>query len=355
MASYYKLKSGAWRAQIDRAGVRDSATRDTKAEATAWATVREADILAGARGVIVPKRFSEVLQRYAREVSSTKAGERWEKIRLKKIEDQCGFAGKMVADVTPTDIASWRDWSLRSGGKNGAPLANGTVRREMNLLRSVFEQCRKEWGYVRVNPCADVRRPADGAARVRRISEDEISKVLEALGWDRHSAPALQREKVAVAFLIAIETGMRAGEIVKLARSRLKLHERCATVANKDRKDEVTTRNVALNGEAVRLFKLLPTLEGSELVLGVTSANLDALFRKAIGRTDIEDLHFHDTRHEACTRLARKLSILDLAAQIGHRDLRSLQIYYNPTASEIADRIDGVRQPARKRRGGLRD
>ena len=48
---------------------------------------------------------------------------------------------------------------------------------------------------------------------------------------------------------------------------------------------------------------------------------------------------FHDTRHEACTRLARKLDVLDLAKMIGHRDPRSLMIYYNPTASEIAKRL----------------
>ena len=53
----------------------------------------------------------------------------------------------------------------------------------------------------------------------------------------------------------------------------------------------------------------------------------------------IEDLTFHDTRHEALTRLARKLDVLDLARMVGHRDPRSLMIYYNPTASEIAQRL----------------
>ncbi|MDC7252931.1 hypothetical protein NMY25_001792 [Wohlfahrtiimonas chitiniclastica] len=52
------------------------------------------------------------------------------------------------------------------------------------------------------------------------------------------------------------------------------------------------------------------------------------------------DLTFYDARHEACTRLARKLEVLDLARMIGHRDPRSLMIYYNPTASEIAERLD---------------
>ncbi|MEN8330573.1 site-specific integrase, partial [Acinetobacter baumannii] len=41
-----------------------------------------------------------------------------------------------------------------------------------------------------------------------------------------------------------------------------------------------------------------------------------------------------------CTRLARKLEVLDLARMIGHKDLRSLMVYYNATASEIATRLD---------------
>lgn len=51
-------------------------------------------------------------------------------------------------------------------------------------------------------------------------------------------------------------------------------------------------------------------------------------------------LRFHDLRHEAITRLAQRLDVLDLARMIGHRDLRSLQVYYNPTPAEIAGRLD---------------
>ena len=47
------------------------------------------------------------------------------------------------------------------------------------------------------------------------------------------------------------------------------------------------------------------------------------------------NLHFHDSRHEACTMLSKIYTVLELAKIIGHRDLRSLMIYYNPTGSEL--------------------
>jgi integrase len=52
------------------------------------------------------------------------------------------------------------------------------------------------------------------------------------------------------------------------------------------------------------------------------------------------DLHFHDARHEACTRLAQILPIQDLAKVSGHRDLKILlNTYYNITAPEIAAKM----------------
>ena len=56
-------------------------------------------------------------------------------------------------------------------------------------------------------------------------------------------------------------------------------------------------------------------------------------------RAEIVGLTFHDLRHEATTRLARKLDVLDLSRMTGHRDLKSLRRYYNPAAEEIADRL----------------
>lgn len=56
-------------------------------------------------------------------------------------------------------------------------------------------------------------------------------------------------------------------------------------------------------------------------------------------QSSISGLTFHDSRHEVLTRLARKIDVLDLARMAGHRDPRSLMIYYNATAEEIAGRL----------------
>ena len=62
-------------------------------------------------------------------------------------------------------------------------------------------------------------------------------------------------------------------------------------------------------------------------------------------RLGITDLNFHDTRHEATTRLAKKLPIQDLAKVTGHKDLKMLMRYYNPTVQELAQRLNELDDP----------
>lgn len=52
-------------------------------------------------------------------------------------------------------------------------------------------------------------------------------------------------------------------------------------------------------------------------------------------------LHFQDTRREALTRLAKKLSVMDLAKVSWHRDISILQnTYYAPDIAELAQKLD---------------
>jgi len=100
-----------------------------------------------------------------------------------------------------------------------------------------------------------------------------------------------------------------------------------------------TKRDVPLSKEAVRLLTLLnPKEEGK--VFNSNQESSGVIFRRALQLAKIKGLTFHDTRHEALTRLARKLDVLDLARMVGHRDPRSLMIYYNPSAEEIAGRLN---------------
>ena len=186
------------------------------------------------------------------------------------------------------------------------------------------------------NPMEDLQRPKDPAHRERQISQREIDAVLLALNYSEESPVIEQRQKVAVAFLLAIESGMRAGEMCGLIAEHVNLDDQ--TVFLPDTKNG-RARSVPLSKEAVRLLQRLEPWGEDGRVFGVASGVLSSLFKVGVTKTKIKDLTFHDTRHEAITRLAKKLDVLDLARMVGHRDIKQLLTYYNKSAKEIATQL----------------
>lgn len=343
MATFRKRAAGRWRVEIKLAGVRESATRATKAEAAAWARQREADILAHRQGRIVARSVRQALSRYASEVSPTHRGARWEQLRLAKLSRSLPFIDRPLAEIRTADVAEWRDAAIagtltdRAEDGEASPrpaLAPASVRREMVLLRSVFEQARKEWGWLRDNPMAGIRWPSAGRPRQRRLPGHDLERLLLALDYSVGAAPTRPPHWVAVAVLLAVETAMRAGELCGLTWPAVDLAARVATLPRTKNGD---AREVPLSSAAVALLDGLP--RDGPRVLQVSAKSLDVLFRRARDRAGILDLHFHDTRAEALTRLAAKVDVLTLARIAGHRDLKSLSVYYRESAADIARRI----------------
>lgn len=335
MASITKQKTG-WRAQISVKGQRDSAVRPTKAEANAWAVEREAQMRRMAvTGVNTDKTCQDAFDRYVTTVSSQKKGATWERTRLiflAKYEVDGRPLGKMkLAEVTSDTFAKWRDMRL-SGSDGHKPVMGSTINRDFALISNVFATARTEWKWLAVSPTTDVKRPPPEPSRDRLITEDEIGRICQSLGYS--GEVRTKSDKVAVAFLFAIETAMRAGEICRLQRSLVRGNvAHLPSAINKNG----SKRDVPLSGRAIELLAQLP--DTGDGYFGMTAEQLDPLFRKGRNKAEVGDLTFHDTRHLAITRLARKLNILELARMVGHKDLKMLQIYYNETAEEIAKKL----------------
>ena len=78
---------------------------------------------------------------------------------------------------------------------------------------------------------------------------------------------------------------------------------------------------------------------GRDDLFRVSDTSRDALFRKAVGRLKISDLHFHDARGEALTRLSRRVDILTLQRISGHIDINQLAGYFRESPADIAKRL----------------
>lgn len=320
MASITRYKTG-WRAQVQRGTVRKSKTFATRQEAKDWAA-REEHLAINGKAVARGETLAKLFDRYAREVSPAKRGHRWEVIRLDLLARD-PIAQIRLGDLTRQDLAAWRDRRLRA-------VAPGTVRRERVLLSAVLSHAAKVWQLIDDNPMRYVKAPAEPPPRDRLPTADELERLAHAAGSDlsTHTGRAWH------AFRFAMETAMRAGEIVGLTWARVDLQKR---VAHLPMTKNGKPRDVPLSSAAVALLQDLPRMDP---VFGLTSRQLDALWRRLRDRAAVNGLRFHDSRAAATTMLARKVDVLDLARITGHTDLRQLiSTYYRESAADIAGRL----------------
>lgn len=328
MATFRK-RGSSWRAEVRMGGVYESGTFPSKLKAERWATQLEADIAAEKHDSTARKTLGELLEKYGEEVSPKKRTGDREAVRI-AFYKRMKISERQIGDLTAADFKDLRDSRLKE-------VSSATVRRDFILLNHAINIAIREWGWLQVNPMATIDKPQDAPPRDRRITPQDVDRLLHAAGYSREHAPTTTTARIGAAFLFAIETGMRLSEIVDLNWDRVFIEQRFLRL---DITKNGSKREVPLSAEAIRILKQLPRASGDNRTFLISSArSADPIFRKVRIRAGLEDLHFHDTRHEAITRLARKLDVLALARMVGHKNIKQLQTYYNESATELAERL----------------
>jgi integrase len=324
MASIQKTAKG-YRAFLYVNGTRESRQFATKREASIWAAQREVEIREDAGKPLSEKHtLGDALARYIKEVSPTKRGQRWEIIRAEAMRRDPHFpASVILRNLDTTHLADWRDARVRE-------VQAGTVLREISFISAVIECARIEWRWIDSNPIKNIRKPKMPDHREVVISPAQVRVMLRTMRYSPAKPVRTVAQSVAVCFLLAMRTGMRAGELAGLTWDRV-FDDYCFLPVTKTKK-----RNVPLTRKALRLIAKMRNYE-TESVFGLTSQTLDANFRKYRDRAGLSGFTFHDTRHTAATMLSRKLDVLDLCKTFGWTNPKMAMTYYNPTASSIAD------------------
>lgn len=304
-----KGKKGiSWRAEVFVRGRRESGTFSTKGEAEQWAVEAQKRLGRGKEAQPTDKTLRDALERYRDQVAPTKKGQRWDQVRCDKLATYA-LADLFIDEIDGADLAEWRDMRLEE-------VSPASVNRELNLLSSVFNTAIKEWRWCTANPVRQIKRPKNPPPRQRVISTDEIELIADSLP----DTDAGQQTRIA--FLLALETAMRLGEIMGIQEE--DVQEKYVTLRDTKNDD---ARDVPLSlraRELIRTFTITPALASK-------------LFSDTVKELQL-DVNFHDTRRTALTRMASKVDVLNLAKISGHRDVRMLaRVYYAPKAEDLAD------------------
>lgn len=332
MATITKRGRFQHQVQIRRKGYPvQTATFETRKGAQSWATDIESEMR---RGVFVDRSeaerttLREALLRYEQEVTPEKRSADREVLRIRRLLKH-PLASRSLASLRGTDMASFRDERLKQ-------VAANTVRIDLNLLSNLFNVAKKDWSIAVINPVTDIRKPKLPKGRDRRLEGDEETRLLAAANHWRVRAPTL-----AFCIQIAIETGMRAGEIIALTWQQIDLAN---CVIRLDLTKNGDGRIVPLTEKAEQLIRALPRpIHGGRVTRFHDSNGLSASFRSVCERAGITGLRFHDLRHEAASRFAPHMPVATLAKVMGWRTLQMAMRYYNPKFDEL---VAAVRRAA---------
>ncbi|EIJ72140.1 site-specific integrase [Pasteurella bettyae] len=334
MATFNKI-NGTWRAQVRRKGVSKSGYFRTKAEAQAWALDIESKILTGAINNSIPNiTFAELLDKYIKEISIKKRSYREERLRLLRLMDM-PIGSIRLPDLHERHFQQWRDERL-------SKVSAASVLREWNTLSHVMTTAVTEWKYLHENHLKNVKRPETPKERSRRYSDEEIERLTYVSGFDFSVPPKSVQSRVGAAMLFAIETAMRAGEICKATWADLNAETRILHIPTSKNGH---SRDVPLSTTAIKIITHLSLFKDAEtdLIFNLDSRSLDANFRLIKERAGLSDadLHFHDTRREALSRLSQKVEVMTLAKISGHRDIKILlNTYYAPKMEDVVNLLD---------------
>jgi integrase len=258
-----------------------------------------------------------LLERYLKDVSPTKKGHKQEVSRL-KAWIRHPIANREAGSIRPSEIATYRDERLKAGK------SASSIRIELSLLSSVFRHATHDWGYSSLpNPVMDIRRPPPGRGRDRRLEAGELDAILAATG-DSWLKPVV---------LFAVETAMRAGEICALEWENVDFVKRVAVLPDTKNGEK---RVVPLSSRALTILRSLPH-EGGKVFRVRDSHVISTTFRHVRGLAGVQNLRFHDLRHEAISKFFEKrLNLMEVSAISGHKSLQMLKRYTHLRAEDLA-------------------
>ena len=326
MASF-RQRNNKWQARVSRDGHPTQVkTFNARCDAERWSRLVESEMDKGQFvSIDVAQRttLGDLIYRYLAEVTPTMKGVTEDTIRLKAIMRN-PIARWSMANLSASRIAGFRDERLKE-------VSGGTVIRELAYLSAIINHARREWGINVPNPVQMVRKPQSPQARSRVLTDEEISKLLQALeptGRRSHwTKPAVQ---------LALATAMRRGELLSLRWEHIDLQDRTAFLPDTKNGD---SRTVPLSSVAVQVLAELPR-HFSGVVIPVKYFTLDAAFKRGVRRSGLDGVRFHDLRRTAITRMAEKLpNVIELAAVSGHKSLMVLKRYYRPSAMDLAKKL----------------
>lgn len=319
-----RKRGDRWQVQVRRKGqAQKTASFALRKDALEWG--RQTELQADRRELPPDAKCLEsitlrqLVERYRDEITKKKRGGETETIVLNAFLRN-KICTKVISDISSKDFAVYRDERLKT-------VTPSTVKRQLAPIQNLFEIAKKEWHLpIRTNPLSDMRLPEADNRRERRLRPGELDRLLEA-------ASELQTGILARIIVFAVETGMRRGEILSMRFRDIDPQDRSVHIP---KTKTGHARTIPLSPRALAVI----TPSNRPLVFPTSANALRLAWERLTEAAKIEDLHFHDLRHEGISRWFEKgLSLPEVQLLSGHRTLAMLSRYTHAQRKIIQDKL----------------
>ncbi len=345
-----KSEDSVWVVQIYEENAVEKKRFETETAAVSWAANFAREVNSKAGSDFYDLNFLDLMNRYLDEIS-IKTVKHPKNILMIKYFTNSLIEGTnqprfpimrvKLQDLCKQDFVDFRDTRLTEVG-------DGTFKRDWYRFYNAMEVATGEWGWIHRNIMKGIRVPKEPEHRRRRVTPNEENSIRDYLiaMEAKKKTKRMQFFQAAIIFQLAIETGLRMSEILALKRNEVFLDDRFLQVTGTEpnaKKTQSAIRSVPLTSMALSLLSDAIFYEWNTVfIFTLDQRTLNVIFRASCIELGINDLHFHDARHEATTRLAKIYQVLDLAKIIGHKDVHTLLVYYQPTINELVAKMNPV-------------
>jgi len=265
--------------------------------------------------------FSDFAEEYKKIKSETRAVKSVE-ARVKHLVKH--FKDTPLSKITPEMVEAYKQKRLKAKVRvpDGAPertLKGSSVNRELATLKNMFNVALRQRRFRGENPVSSVSFYPE-QARDYVLSREEIGRLLEAAD-----------ERLKKIILIALNTGLRKGEILSLRWSQINYNDGVISFA---RTKSIKFLRVPMNSVVLGVLESIER-KGDYVFSGRWGrghlSDSKQPFETARAKAGLPELRFHDLRHCAGTYMAMAGVPISTVQQIlGHRDIKTTTRYINP-------------------------
>jgi len=244
--------------------------------------------------------------------------------------------------VTPALLVEYRtklktQKVISKSNPEGTPRSGSTVNRYMAAMSAAFGVAASEWQWVKENPFSRVRREKEADGRVRFLSPDERTALLDACKESKNKSLYLIT-------VLALSTGMRQSELMTLTWQQINFERRSITLFKTKNGDIRVVPLVGVASQQLQEHGKLRSLKNPHVFPGrhLSHANFPRkAWAAAVLKAGITDFKFHDCRHSAASELAMNgASLHEIAAVLGHRTLAMFQRYAHLSEQHTASVVE---------------